>query len=303
MPLKVETEEITTWSLAAKNVAKIRDYGQHNMGNINFSGRQAGAIKNLHKAYIHYVYRKLEPELGLVSLLTSTLPPWACFQMAFCKCQQTSSETPWKGIYFLFHPGLWHQHLDLPQKDNFVGPMTSPGFRTWLKGIVKGLSIQWKGHVKWPVLDTSDQLHPLKVPAYYVLQTKLQLLSTTSFLQQFPGESNNMEAYQLTLSGTHGPGWRNSVVAWVNPSSNLPMTTTACWYSDVGSMPQALNAIITTVSTKNMNLSEGQKNLVCCWCSQLGYTSYKHIPSLMRSGTLAHSEGARHLHTVACKLT
>ena len=189
------------------------------------------------------------------------------------------------------------------QKDDFVGPMTSPGFRTWLKGIVKGLSIQWKGHVKWPVLDTSDQLHPLKVPAYYVLQTKLQLLSTTSFLQQFPGESNNMEAYQLTLSGTHGPGWRNSVVAWVNPSSNLPMTTTACWYSDVGSMPQALNAIITTVSTKNMNLSEGQKNLVCCWCSQLGYTSYKHIPSLMRSGTLAHSEGARHLHTVACKLT
>jgi hypothetical protein len=110
-----------------------------------------------------------------------------------------------------------------------------------------------------------------------------------------------MEAHQLTLSGADGPGQHNPVVARVNPNNNLPMST--CYlYSDVGSAPEALNAIITTVSAENMNLSEAQKELVR-WHNRLGHISYKRIQSLMRSGILAHSEATRHLHTAACKLT
>ena len=67
-----------------------------------------------------------------------------------------------------------------------------------------------------------------------------------------------MEARQLTLSGVNGPGGSNPVVARVNPTNNLPMTT-AYSYSDVGSAPEALKAIITTVSSENMNLREAQK--------------------------------------------
>jgi hypothetical protein len=55
-------------------------------------------------------------------------------------------------------------------KDDFVGPLTPPGLGTRLNRIVKGLSIQGKGHVMWAVLDTSGQLRALKVPAYYVPQ-------------------------------------------------------------------------------------------------------------------------------------
>jgi hypothetical protein len=110
-----------------------------------------------------------------------------------------------------------------------------------------------------------------------------------------------MEAHQLTLSGTDGPEGRNTAIARVNPSNNLPMTTSYS-HSDVGSAPEALTAIITTVSAGNMNLSEAQKELVR-WHNRLGHISYKRIQGLMRSGTLAQSKATRRLHTAACKLT
>jgi hypothetical protein len=188
-----------------------------------------------------------------------------------------------------------------PNKDDFVGPLTSPGIGIRLKGIVKGLSIQGKGHVMWAVLDTSGHLPGLKVPAYYVPQARVRLLSTTSLLQSYPGETINMEAHQLTLSGTDESNQsRNPVVARVNPTNNLPMTTSYL-YSDVGSAPAALNAIVTTVSAENMNLRKAQKELVC-WHNRLGHVGYKRIQGLMRSETLAHSEATCHLHTAACKL-
>jgi hypothetical protein len=142
----------------------------------------------------------------------------------------------------------------------------------------------------WAVLDTSGHLRALKVPAYYVPQARVRLLSTTSLLQSYPGETINMEAHQLTpLSGTNGSNQsRNPVVARVNPTNNLPMTTSYL-YSDVGSAPAALNAIVTTISAENMNLSKAQKELVC-WHNRLGHISYKRIQGLVRSGTLAHSK-------------
>ena len=158
-----------------------------------------------------------------------------------------------------------------------------------MKGIVERLSNEGKGHVLWPVLDTSGQLCALKVP--------VQLLSTTSLFQSYQEESISIEAHQLTQCRVEGPGGSNSVVAQVNPTNNLPMTTTYS-YSNVGYVPKAMNAIISAVSSENMNLSEAQKELVR-WHIKLSHISYKRIQSLMRSGTLAHSEGTCHLHTAA----
>jgi hypothetical protein len=113
-----------------------------------------------------------------------------------------------------------------PNKDDLAGPMSLPGIGTCLKGIVKGLSIQGKGHVIWTGLDTLGQLRALKVPAYHVPQARVRLLSTTSLLQSYHGETISMEAHQMTLSGLDdGSKRQNSVVAQVNPTNNLPMTT------------------------------------------------------------------------------
>jgi hypothetical protein len=87
-----------------------------------------------------------------------------------------------------------------PNKGGFVGPVTTAGIGTRLKGIVKGPSIQGQGHVMWTVLDASGQLRALKVPAHYVPQARVRLRSTASLLQSYPGETISMEAHQLTMS-------------------------------------------------------------------------------------------------------
>jgi hypothetical protein len=153
----------------------------------------------------------------------------------------------------------------------------------------------------WTVLDTSGQLRALKVPACYVSQARVRLLSSASLLRSYPGEIISMEAHQLTMSGIPGSSRCNPVVARVNPSNNLPMTTSYLC-SEAGSVPEALNAVIAAASSENHNLSNAQKELVR-WHNRLGHVSCKRIQSLMRSGALAHSEATRHLHTAACKLT
>jgi hypothetical protein len=274
--------------------------GHHNLGNRNFTTRQAAAARTFHNAYVNTASTE---DWSLHSDWSASpnvdLAP-SCFKMALQAPAKFRNAMAKESTFSI----IWDSGASIsisPNKDDFVGPLTSPGIGTQLKGIVKGLSIQGKGHVMWAVLDTSGQLRALKVPAYYVPQARVRLLSTTSLLQSYQGETINMESHQMTLSGITGSTDRMSVVARVNPNNNLPMTTSYL-YSDVGSAPEALNALITTVSAENMNLSEAQKELVR-WHNRLGHVSYKRVQSLMRSGTLAHSEATRHLHTAACKLT
>jgi hypothetical protein len=58
--------------------------------------------------------------------------------------------------------------------------------------------------------DTLGNLRMIEVPAYLVSCIKVRILSTTSLLQAYPGETITIEAHQLTLS------------ARVNPDNNLP---------------------------------------------------------------------------------
>jgi hypothetical protein len=54
--------------------------------------------------------------------------------------------------------GLWDKHFSIsPDHADFVGPMASACMGMYLKGIVKGLSIQGQGHVMWAILDTCGQ--------------------------------------------------------------------------------------------------------------------------------------------------
>ena len=134
-------------------------------------------------------------------------------------------------------------------------------------------------------------------------QSGVQLLSATGLLQLHPGESVNVEARQLMLAGTDGPGGCNPVVTQVNPSNNLPMNPRCLLVlqSQIGA--RSLQRCHHNWSAKNVNLSKVQKKLVRWRNRQAGRVSCKHIQSLMGSGTLACSETTCHLHTAASKLT
>ncbi|KAI2492250.1 hypothetical protein MHU86_22314 [Fragilaria crotonensis] len=147
-----------------------------------------------------------------------------------------------------------------PDRKDFVGPINTPGPITQLQGIAKGLRIEGQGHVLWAMQDTLGNLRMLKVPAYLVSCIKVRLLSTTSLLQAYPGETITIEAHQLTLSGTSDEA-RGQLIARVNPDNNLP-TSDAHRSSDTPKAVAALNITLNTVHESNLNLTEAEKELL-----------------------------------------
>jgi hypothetical protein len=148
--------------------------------------------------------------------------------------------------------------------------------------------------------NTSGMLRILKLPAYYVPSSRVRLLSTTSLLQKYTKETIQVESNIIILSGIQGDPARGSVMAYVDPSNNLP-STVAYRYNDTEKGSKALSAAIATVDKENIILSESEKELLR-WHQRLGHLGMRKIQFFMRSGVLAHSEKQRHLHTVACKV-
>jgi hypothetical protein len=58
-----------------------------------------------------------------------------------------------------------------------------------------------RGTVLWYVLDMAGMLRAIKVPALYIPTAKTRLLSTTSFLQTYAGETIKITPNGLTVSG------------------------------------------------------------------------------------------------------
>jgi hypothetical protein len=201
------------------------------MGNSNFTCKQAGAARKI-QARVNMA-RVNDWNTSTESSLDLATP--SCFRMALQAPARFRNAMQKESTFSV----IWDSGASISissNRDDFVGPMTSAGMGIHLKGIVKGLPIQGQGYVMWAMLDTSGQLRALKVPVYYVPQARVRLLSTTSLLQAYPGEKIDMEAHQLTLSGVEGTQGRGSVIARVNPTNNLPVTTSYL-YSDVGNVP------------------------------------------------------------------
>jgi hypothetical protein len=112
-----------------------------------------------------------------------------------------------------------------PSMDDFLGPFSTTTTHDELQGLAKGLKICGQDHVLWVFPDMTGALHLIKVPAHYVPETQVRLLSTTSLLQTYQPETIFMEDCQLTLSGTNEKT-RKPVVAQINPTNNLPTTYT-----------------------------------------------------------------------------
>jgi hypothetical protein len=116
--------------------------------------------------------------------------------------------------------------------------------------------------------DTLGNLRMIKVPAYLVSRIKVRLLSTTSLLQAYPGETITIEAHQLTLSGTADEA-RGQLITRVNPDNNLPTSDAHC-SSDTPKAVAALNITLNTVHESNLNLTEAEKELLR-WHHRLGH--------------------------------
>ena len=128
----------------------------------------------------------------------------------------------------------------------------------------------------------------IRVPAYLVSRIKVRLLSTTSLLQAYPGETIIIEAHQLTLSGTPDEARGQLVATRVNPENNLPTSDAQC-SSDTPRAVAALNITLNTVLESNIKLTEAEKELLR-WHHCLGHLSFCKIHFIMRTGVLSRSE-------------
>ena len=146
----------------------------------------------------------------------------------------------------------------LNSKDDFVGDFKPAPIWVWLQGLAKGLKIEGEGHVLWAIMDTKGMLRMLKLPAYYVPKSPVCLLSTTSLLQTYSGETILMEPHELTLSGLHSNPLRSQVVVRIDPTNNLPMSLIYHYEAPERAI-EALANTLTVVSNDNVNLSEPQK--------------------------------------------
>ena len=170
-----------------------------------------------------------------------------------------------------------------------------------LKGVASGLKIGGVGEVLWTVMDSSGMLRSLKLPALYVPDARIRLLSIQSLLQTYKGEQVELSAHELVLSGIPGDELRRSIRVQVLPSSNLP-TSYGYEYGGLSTAVDVLSATVSQVHLNNINLSDPQKEWLR-WHERLGHMSFARIQSLFRTGVLARSEAQRRLHAMVCKLT
>jgi len=185
-------------------------------------------------------------------------------------------------------------------KNDFVGEIKSPGVLKRLSGLAKGLDIAGVGEVLWTFIDTDGKFRHVKVPAYYIPKSPVRLLSTTSLLQTYSGETICLSDQSALLSGIPSDPERTPVEAFVNSKTNIP-TATAFRFDEVHQTAVAFNATVSEVHSANMNLTEPEKELLR-WHQRLGHLSFRTIQFLMRSGVLCLSASKRHLHTAAAKL-
>ena len=191
-------------------------------------------------------------------------------------------------------------------RQDFVGPIENTPVGVKLQGLAKGVNVKAKGHVAWSFIDATGMLRTLKLPALYVPDSKVRLLSTSSLLKTYPGESIKLGKDRLVLSGQGSKGGvhrRNAIEVLIQQDSNLPMST--LFQEPTADKPErqerAFPAAQTVVSPFNTNLSEAEKELLR-WHYKLGHLSQKKVQFLLRTGVLANTERTRRLHAAASRL-
>ena len=263
--------------------------GHHGLGNNGWTRKQKRALEKVDvQFHMHRVAAGVDKPSTPVALRVALQAP-ARFRRTLPKDAT--------------FPVIWDSGASFSlsfDKSDFVGSIQPVDRFTRLRGIAKGLQIAGRGHVLWAFHDSAGSLRIVRVPAFYVPNSKVRLLSTTNLLQTYKGEEVVQTETEMRLTGVQNDPTRGELVAKVNPMTNLP---TAFAYRPAATGPslQALNSTISTVHQDNMNLSEAEKELLR-WHYRLGHMSFERVQFLMRTGVLAHSVDKRRLQTAACKL-
>ena len=226
-----------------------------------------------------------------------------CRPFAFCATEQPKNEIvaiSEQGVDAAF-PIVWDSGAsvcitfckeDFVTFDDTCELETLQGFSSEEGQAVKGV-----GLVKWYIQDTSGRSRSIEVEAYYIPTSRVRLLSTSTLLEKYPGETVTITARGLVMSGVPNSQRRGRIFAPINVTSKLPVS--------IGrKAPKAGCAAFTAtpvVSADNINLSPAEKELLR-WHQRLGHISFKKVQNLMKTGVLAHSEQTRRLHRIACRL-
>ena len=186
-----------------------------------------------------------------------------------------------------------------PDEKDFV-ELREPGVLKTLTGLASGLHIKGIGVVEWTVLDVNGQPRILRLPAYYVPKCPVRLLSTTVLLQKCPQETLVMDENSATLTGVKGDPTRRPVKAFVDPANNIP-SCSGFRLKQMHKAALALQAMISTVDPRNINLTEPEKELLR-WHQRFGHLDFNKIKFLLQSGALCLTPSKRALHTNAAKI-
>ena len=184
--------------------------------------------------------------------------------------------------------------------EDFCGPLQPMRKGSRVQQLKNGLAIAGKGHVLWTFQTTEGLLRTLKLPAYYVPDSKFKLMSTGSTLQTYSGEKMVQDGAKMTLSGIQGDQAKGAINAFYNPRNNLPRAT-AYRYQALPEAATALSSVLSSVHNDNVNLTDPEKELLR-WHYRLGHIGLSWVRFLLQAGVLARSQQARELHRRCCKL-
>ena len=106
---------------------------------------------------------------------------------------------------------------------DFQGTLTmANASQIQVKGVTQGVTVSGQGMVLRYLMDTTGMLRALRVPALYITEANVQLLSTSSLLQVYEGEQIIQQPSGMTLSGIDGDPTQRPVKVHLNPKNNLP---------------------------------------------------------------------------------
>jgi hypothetical protein len=89
--------------------------------------------------------------------------------------------------------------------------------------------------------------------------SQVQLLSTATLLQKYPNATIQVHHSKLMLSGSCDDPAQGGITTYLNPTINLPISTTY-HYNGVPAAPGALSTTILNVHKPNLkNLTEPEK--------------------------------------------
>ena len=176
-----------------------------------------------------------------------------------------------------------------------------------LQGIAKGVPVRGRGFITYLVRDAEGDLRSIRSEALYVPSAEARLVSTSAILASYPSETFKQTTEGLELSGTANnddvpaPMRTNGIFVARDERTNLMIAQAV--------LPEALDLDASygysspvVVSASNQNLSAAERELLR-WHFRLGHAGLKRVQALMRTGALAHTEGARRLHAAASRLT